>query len=149
MNQYLKVKLGQIQTRTKEQCFKIMINLLCKLPHEEGNPLSQTQVPFWKTCFRQIQEVRSWTQNEGRRVKFSGSCTTSLFGLKMQVSTNHLVLNVLLLNTKGSKQKYMLKDYKPDLQFIPSKAGKPQEKIISLPWKHKHTEEIQLLVVAW
>lgn len=80
-------------------------------------------------------------------MKFSGSCTTSLFGLEVQVSTNHLVSNLLLLNTKGSKQKYMLKDYKPDLQFIPSEAGKPQEKIMfSSPWKH--IEEIKMLVVA-
>lgn len=35
MNQYLGVKSGKSQMRNKAQCFKIMINYLHKLPHEE------------------------------------------------------------------------------------------------------------------
>jgi len=57
MNQYLGVKSGKIQMRNKAHCFKLMINYFHKLPREEVNPLSQAQVPFWKTCFRQIQDV--------------------------------------------------------------------------------------------
>lgn len=147
MNQCLKVKPGQIQVRTKEQCFKIMINLLLKLPHEEGNPSSQTQVPFWKTCFRQIQEV------ELRMRADEWDFLEVVLPVYLDLKCRYLLITwfqILLLNTKGSKQKYMLKDYKPDLQFIPSKVGKPQEKIMfSSPWKHEHIEEIKTLVVAW
>lgn len=57
MNQYLEVISGQIQMRNKEQCFKIVINYLCRLPREDVNPLTEAQVPFWETCFRQIQDV--------------------------------------------------------------------------------------------
>lgn len=57
MNQYLRVKSGKIQMRSKAQCSKIMINYFPKLQHEEVNPLCQAQVPFWKRCFRQIQDV--------------------------------------------------------------------------------------------
>lgn len=52
----LGVKSGKIQVRNKAQCLK-MINYLHKLPHEEMNSLSQTQLPFWKTCFRQMQDI--------------------------------------------------------------------------------------------
>lgn len=65
MNQYLRVKSGKIQMRNKAQCFKIMINYLHKLPHEEANSLSQVQVPFWKTCCRQIQDVEPRLRVDG------------------------------------------------------------------------------------
>lgn len=57
MNQYLEVISGEIQMRNKEQRFMIIINYFCKLPHEDVNPLTQAQVPFWETYFRQIQDV--------------------------------------------------------------------------------------------
>lgn len=58
MNQYLGVKSGKIQMRSKARCSKIMINYFLELSHEEVNPLSQAQVlDFWKKCFRQIQDV--------------------------------------------------------------------------------------------